>query len=329
MTILLHPIDIHPEKSGRFNEEGYLVTKPRPKRKEGPQAISESQANTSIRKQIFWFQSFTVTDWSVDPVAVEISMEPSSSNPQPEPHPARAQNLVSHANEEEEETASVKRIPDVKLGIWHALMNSRGFEVSQGRLIRSPSKSQAARQSQAGQQEAEDDEFSTTFKSRMAHDPKGKKPAAGSSLLASLQRSKSFAPASKDTSTQKGKQPFQRVATQGVASSEDAFWGVPGGAVGPILAQGGSDMPVASGSRTPPAVGRESSFMTAGSSRIGGAYTTVKSGIFSNATFRALGEARCTSVRAAIEEAGGMIVDDEDAEVDYIVVRLARCVTFP
>ena len=89
-------------------------------------------------------------------------------------------------------------------------------------------------------------------------------------------------------------------------------------------------MPVASGSRTPPpAVGRESSFMTAGSSRIGGAYTTVKSGIFSNATFRALGEARCTSVKAAIEEAGGMIVDDEDAEVDYIVVRLARCVTIP
>lgn len=271
-----------------------------------------------------------MTDWSVDPTAVEISMEPSSSNPQPEPHSARAQNHASHANEEEEETASVKRIPDVKLGIWHALMNSRGFEVSQGRLIRSPSKSQAARQSQAGQQEAEDDGFSATFKSRMAHDAKGKKSAAGGSLLASLHRSKSFAPASKDTSTQKGKQPFQRVATQGVTSSEDAFWGVPGGAVGPILAQGGLDVPVASGSRTPPpAVGRESSFMTAGSSRINGAYTTVKSGIFSNATFRALGEARCTSVKAAIEEAGGMIVDDEDAEVDYIVVRLARCVTFP
>ena len=216
-------------------------------------------------------------------------------------------------------------------------MGSRGFEVAGGKLIRSPSRSQAAREQLQSAREAvgDNDEESASFMEKLAREAKGKRVAAGGSLLASFQRSKSFAPATKDTSTQKGRQPFKRVATIGPTSSEDAFWGLPGGGdIGPVLAQGGADLPVASGSRshTPePAIARESSFMVAGSSRGISHKVLEKKAIFKGLTFRALGEARSASVKTAVEEAGGTLTDDQDADVDYIVVRLARfvcCILF-
>lgn len=208
-------------------------------------------------------------------------------------------------------------------------MGSRGFEVSGSKLIRSPSKSQSARQSMPLPQlrEDEEDEGSVPLMVKLAHEANEKKPAAGSSLLASFKRSKSFAPATKDTSTQlKVRQPFQRVPAVDFVSSQDAFWGVNRGEIGEVLAQGGEDLPIASGSRTTAsAVGRESSFGGAGSSRL--KLDTVpeqRSGIFNGMTFHALGEARCASVKNAVENAGGTLVDDPDVEVDITVVRLVR-----
>ncbi|KAH8094535.1 hypothetical protein BXZ70DRAFT_1072697 [Cristinia sonorae] len=288
------------EYGGRFNEDDYLVSKPRPKRKKRP------------RQPI------------VAAMPVERSIEPSSSNPHPEGALPAAPKPSFHTAEEEEETASVKRVPDVKLRIWGSIMGSRGFEVSGGKLVRSPSKSQTARPSLPPAPHPMDDDDGDNALPRLDDGPPGKKPAAGGSLLASFRRSKSFAPATKDTSTQqKAKQPFQRMATV-PASSEDAFWGVPGGEVGPILAQGGADIPIASGSRAPAslAVAKESSFLVAGSSRAKSDGVPEKTGVFSGLTFRALGEARCASVKAAAEDAGGKLIDDSDAEVDYIIVRL-------
>ncbi|THH28236.1 hypothetical protein EUX98_g5958 [Antrodiella citrinella] len=294
---------------GRFDEEEYSITKPRPQRKTGPIPMVVGAADTTI--------------------PVDHPIEPSSSNPQPDPVSPGAQRPTFHTSEEEEELASVKRVPNVKLRIWETIMGSRGFEVSGGKLIRSPSKSQAARQSVPPAFPPADLNIggSTSFTAKLAQEENGRPAAAGGSLLASFRRTKSFAPATKDTSTQKAKQPFQLVATLAAVSSEDAFWGVPGGEIGPILAQGGEDIPVASGSHIPSeyareAIARESSFMVAGPSRQQVDESVAKAGIFNGMTFHALGEARCASVRTAVEDSGGKLVDDRDAEVDYIIVRL-------
>lgn len=48
---------------------------------------------------------------------------------------------------------------------------------------------------------------------------------------------------------------------------------------------------------------------------------------FDGLTFRLLGEAKCSHVKAALEEAGGRIVgDSSDDPVDFIIVRLVRYV---
>ena len=44
---------------------------------------------------------------------------------------------------EEEEPASIKRVPGAKLALWESLLKPRGFIADQGKLVRSPSKSQS------------------------------------------------------------------------------------------------------------------------------------------------------------------------------------------
>ena len=48
--------------------------------------------------------------------------------------------------------------------------------------------------------------------------------------------------------------------------------------------------------------------------------------IFAGNRFRALGEARTTAVKNAIESYGGQMVSADDEEVDFILVRLVRYV---
>ena len=82
-----------------------------------------------------------------------------------------------------------------------------------------------------------------------------------------------------------------------------------------VLSQGGEDIPVASSSKTP-----EPQAVTTTTT------TTVE--IFGGKTFRVMGEARCLAVKQAVEEAGGRLVsEDEDAEVDFVLVRLVRSVS--
>ncbi|KAI0079135.1 hypothetical protein K474DRAFT_1696562, partial [Panus rudis PR-1116 ss-1] len=155
--------------------------------------------------------------------------EPSSSAAQPPQVDAPSSRPAANANAggaeaEEDEVASVKRVPAVKLAIWGSLMKSRGFEVSGGKLVRSPSKSQSLAQARAASQlpELEDSPTKNLKPSNVAAGGSGEKDqekeGAKRSLLASFQRSKSaFAPASKDVSTPKDEQqpqrPLKRVLT--------------------------------------------------------------------------------------------------------------------
>ena len=57
------------------------------------------------------------------------------------------------------------------------------------------------------------------------------------------------------------------------------------------------------------------------------AIRAVTSNIFGGAKLLVLGEAKSPSVRCAIEEHGGrMVLDTEDEDVDFVVVRLVRLV---
>ena len=231
-------------------------------------------------------------------------------------------------NEEDEEIASVKRVPEVKLHLWGSVLKSRGFEVKDGRLIRSPSKSQVA----ASQQEHALDKSptrvtSTNKQSRRGtlkdlEDDQGDKSGPRSAISA-FSRARSFAPPPRDASTPVGaiRQPFQRASTMSRTSS---FLQRP---VGSVQAQGGvsSDLPIASTSavagpsRSGSLAPADDPAVPADTSELSAAART----LFTGMRFRALGEARCASVKRAIEECGGTWAGaDDDGETDFTLVRL-------
>lgn len=203
------------------------------------------------------------------------------------------------AEDEDEEPAAVKRVHSVTLQMWGSMLKPRGFALQEGKLVRSPSKSQAPRHVPP---EAHDspskDKGKSKLRAAVSTSALPMELQAKPSVLASFRRTHSFAPQAKDTSTPR--QPFQR----GVS----AIFAAP--PVIDILAQGGEDLPVASSSRLESAVVEEAESSTK---------------IFSGKTFRAMGEARSSTVRQAVEEAGGRLVSEgSDVEADFVLVRLAR-----
>ena len=224
----------------------------------------------------------------------------------PSKDPANVDPLARLDAEEEEEVAAVKRVPAVTLQIWRSILKPRGFELQEGKLIRSPSKSQNS-------PNVPPEVHDSPSKGRGGDKGKGRAPPlpmddlmgpqAKPSVLASFRRSQSFAPLPKDSSTPK--QPFQR------ATSSAIFAAPP---VSGDMAQGGKDPSVASSSRLADNV-------------IAGTQEQTSTGIFLGKMFRAMGEARSTTVRQAIEEAGGRVVSEgSDEDVDFVLVRLVRCV---
>ncbi|KAK0488818.1 hypothetical protein IW261DRAFT_1414294 [Armillaria novae-zelandiae] len=145
------------EFGGRFDEEKYQVRHPRPERK-------------------------------------SITEPPPSSSPATEP--AFTMSLPNNADEEEE-LASINRIPAVTIKVWQSLLQHRGYEVSsQGRLVRSPTKSRPTEQS------LEDRPPSPT----------------GESIITKFRRVNSFAPPKQAT----GGIPFARSHSEPVAGSSAA-----------------------------------------------------------------------------------------------------------
>ncbi|KAF9230965.1 hypothetical protein BU15DRAFT_91011 [Melanogaster broomeanus] len=103
------------------------------------------------------------------------------------------------------------------------------------------------------------------------------------SVISSFRRAQSFALPPKEPSL---RQPFRRVATTAALGPEDA-----------------------EGSGT-----HDSAQLTGQESAL--------PILFSGYTFRLLGEARCSNVRAAIEGGGGVVADDDTEGVSFIIVRL-------
>jgi DNA replication regulator DPB11 len=219
---------------------------------------------------------------------------PSSANPAGNIDP------LASLDEENEEPAAVKRQPAVTLKMWQSMLKPRGFEVQEGKLVRSPSKSQAPPYVPPG---AHDSPSKDKDKGKLRPSASVLEmealPQLKPSVLASFRRSQSFAPQAKDSSTPK--QPFQRASSSAVFAASPAA---------DILAQGGEDLPFASSSRLELSVREDQNNSTS---------------IFAGKTFRAMGEARSPAVRQAIEEAGGRLVPEgSDEDVDIVLVRLVR-----
>ncbi|EGN99365.1 hypothetical protein SERLA73DRAFT_90716 [Serpula lacrymans var. lacrymans S7.3] len=167
------------EFGGRVDERRYQVNRPRPERKsfsfhEDPTTLSYSAPGSRPETAI-----------PVDP--------PPAKKPAREVGP-------SNQDEDEEETGQIKRVPTVTLQLWESLLKPRGFEVTEGKLIRSPSKSQA------GQGRSSPQGHPTKPPARAANPA----PLAAGSVISSFRRTNSFAPVAKESSA---RQPFRRTST--------------------------------------------------------------------------------------------------------------------
>jgi len=196
--------------------------------------------------------------------------------------------------DEEAEVASVKRVPAVTLQLWETLLKPRGFEINAGKLVRSPTKFQRG----AGAGEGQMSPLGAKTKSSKG---KGKERDDGGtgSVISSFRRVNSFAPPAVTTTAPR--QPFRRVAS--IIEPED------------------NPKPDQNRSRSR---SRSISRDNAASSSKTGAVRSSNL-LFSGLKFKTLGEAKCQNVKTEIEGCGGqMVSEDEEADADFIVVRLVR-----
>ena len=159
----------------------------------------------------------------------ELPAPPRSSSPPPQdtspratPPPSSSLPLTQPLNIDpaEEEIASVRRrVPHETLKLWENLLGSRGFEVVDGKLKRSPSKHPSHEQTPLS--------------------PTNPKPklnvVENGSVLSNFKRTNSFAVKPKEETR---RQPFTRVATAGIPTTLLAL-------------QREAEQPVASGSKLP------------------------------------------------------------------------------
>lgn len=186
------------------------------------------------------------------------------------------QQLPSSSQDDDDEVATVKVLPDVTLQIWASLLSRRGYQVLGTKLIRPTSDPTVLQTSEV-----------------LAEIQPGK------SVLSVFKRTNSFAPAILEAeSIGNSKQPFRRTVTCA---------GVFAKSVAPLPS-------------TPEKNGGNSTFVDLDAPS--GAAVT----IFTGCRFRALGEAKTMTVKNAIELYGGQMVAADDEEVDFILVRLVRCV---
>jgi DNA replication regulator DPB11 len=221
------------------------------------------------------------------------------------PNPDPGANPPPDVEADEEEVASVKRVPAVTLQLWETLLKPRGFEINVGKLIRSPTKSQAGGRADRGDVEMSPLHAKTKSSKGKEREREGD---ANESVISSFRRVNSFAPPAVVMSAPR--QPFRRIASIIEPNSKPK-----------------------SGSPSRSRSGSVHQDNTAGPSKTAGITTVGSSNVlFSGLKFRALGEARCANVKTEIEGCGGrMVSQEEEAEggedVDFIVVRLVRYVS--
>ncbi|KZT06146.1 uncharacterized protein LAESUDRAFT_701065 [Laetiporus sulphureus 93-53] len=223
---------------------------------------------------------------------------------------AATHDLLSGATNDEEEVVSVRRVPAEMLEMWGSILKPRGFEVMSGKLIRSPSKSQSVAAQGENGSKAHAREASPTRSKvrrnamRRSVGADGGQPA---SVLSTLKRTESFAPVANDKAAPR--QPFGRSVTPRRSSSYLTHSSA-------LQSQTESIDSRRWLSAAEKGKGRmHDETMSPEASR--------SSALFAGLRFRALGEARGTTVKTAVEDCGGRVVsDDDDGEVDFIIVRL-------
>ncbi|KAF8629979.1 hypothetical protein AX17_005544 [Amanita inopinata Kibby_2008] len=196
------------------------------------------------------------------------------------------------AVDEDEEITCIAHRPAVTLQIWGGLLKKRGYEVAHGKIMKSPSKARVASPLQ---------EILLADK----NEPMDITSPKATSVISASRRANSFAPVDEnDDRVSQRLRPFRRTTTVASISPEEsqrlpAHISKPTeiSNLGAVAATGGGE---------------------AGPSTFG------PRGLFSGLKVCVLGEARSTSVRNAIEQAGGMWVSESemDEDVDYIIVRL-------
>ncbi|KAH9902436.1 hypothetical protein C8Q73DRAFT_3906 [Cubamyces lactineus] len=295
---------------GRFDEEAYKVSNPRPLPKQLPEHPPHEPGSAADQPGI----SSEIQNVQASASAGGLS-------------PPLAPGQSSNSHEDEEEIASVKRVPTATLRLWQSILQPRGFEVQEGRLVRSPSKAQS-RQNTSYRRKPSPSSRALRRGSLKAGDGE---PHAPASAISSFRRARSFAPAPKDVSTPLSRQPFKRAPTitEGAILGRNSSLSFLGRSVGSVQGAGGisSDIPIASTSAVAgSSTSREGSAVPDGIA-VGSAGESISQGarkLFKGKRLRAIGEARCANVRRAIEDCGGSWVgaDDDDDSVDFIVVRL-------
>lgn len=126
--------------------------------------------------------------------SLEATSPPPSSSPVSENGPSSHQHPspANEGNVADEELAAVK-LPATTLQVWGSLLGRRGYEVSDGQLIRSPTKARMPLLAHPTEQLIEH-------------------PAGNGSLISQFRRSNSFAPARPDPPSNQP-QPFRRTKT--------------------------------------------------------------------------------------------------------------------
>ena len=216
-----------------------------------------------------------------------------SKNPQP---PQPPQNSILDDELIEDEKALPNFVPDATLLLWSKLLERRGYQITNGEVILSPSKG-----GHGSPPNLKTSHIPTRPSSPHHH--------AGESIISSFRRANSFAPVVQPKDPGSSRQlPFRRSSSSATGVSA-----------------------VASSSKAPAAMPLEKQSTAeivreteAGSSGSGPAPSNRVSMIFTGMVFRALGEAKCPNVRHAVDERGGRVSTDPDEDVDFVIVRLVR-----
>jgi len=173
--------------------------------------------------------------------------------------------------------------------LWSGLLERRGYQISDGEVILSPSKVKAGHDKKV---------------INPPNPPHRPEIPAGESVISSFRRANSFAVARDDPSSSRPI-PFKRAATSAAV----------------FAAQNAQAGPSTSG-LVPPQLGLPSKCDTVPA--VASKTSVPARQFFAGMTFQVLGEAKTVTVRQAIEEHGGRISTDEEEEATFIIVRLVR-----
>ncbi|KAJ7236947.1 hypothetical protein C8J57DRAFT_1728118 [Mycena rebaudengoi] len=253
------------EYGGRWDEDRYRVTGKRPERRRvepEPPATNDEEDDTN---------NGTITD-TADPDA------------------------------DEDELASIQRVPEVTLQLWGSLLRKRGYEIARGGVVLSPSK--ARELSAAG---PEPDEGGLP------------RDGGGGGVLSSFRRANSFAVDPARTRTRSASVLPSRANSHSTPSNPPPAAGpsrLPFGRAHTSANLSHADNAPRLDANAPPPPPPPSISASTNPDPL--------PTVFRALTFLLRGETDTATVRGAIMGAGGSIVDDEsdiDA-VDYIIVRL-------